>query len=645
MLNMSQLVSLMPPNNNTQLVFPATEFKVQSPFLYLQTAGSTGADGSAYGVHARWILLRNLGETHLPKGDYATTLINFNRPHDYVSLFRSKYEKRFPTIVDFSTKPDVINDVQSFWIYTTTNTNTIVYIHFRDTAKYAAVRAAVSPSTQSLQFIQQYCPALIEAEVKDKLLFATEFDVERDAATVMRAEALSVETNVPLSPVFVSCRKVFTDRNWCPPADPAGEPKQGITAAVIAPADVPDCCDGPNLLSNGGFERDPGVPFGYSTDYIFQGGTKTGAINITSDASLIGPRWYGLPHSGKQFLAVEGGSKAGAAVLRFKLDVTPETDYCFTGWLATLWILEVSIPLQFRFTSDNGAVQSFTQSTPATFLKWEEFTFSWNSGTSRTVTVEIISLSIQLPGGRVFGDFGIDDLWFCKAKQEPVEVPACCDGPNLLFDGGFEIHPALPEFTFETDYEVGVGARYGAINVTTDASSVNHQWEGLPHTGKSFLTVDGSEKPGQAALRFRRDLEPHTSYCFTGWLATLWKNDVSIPLEFRFTSADGTVKSFHQSTPATVRTWEQFSFTWNSGASRTVTVEIISLAMKSIGNDFGIDDLWFCKGKAGCRARLRSENIRSVRFEVDGGYPRRLEFETYHDYIAGAAGIRWATCR
>src|SRR5882724_4365560 len=577
--------------NDLTIAFPAGEFKVQSPYLYLQSVGSTGVDGSTYGAHLRWLLLRNLGETHLPKGEYAETAINFNRPADYVTLFRSHYLKRFPTVVDFSVKPDVVNDALAFWIYTVTNTDTVVYIHFRDQSKYAAVRAAVNPSTLPLQFIQQYCPALIEAEVKDKLFFVAEFDVERTAATVMRAEALSVETNVPLSPLFVSCRKVFTDRNWCPPAGSAGEPKPGTTAPVIAAADVPDCCDGPNLLRNGGFENPPGALI-FQTDYGEQGGAKAGTINVTSDASLIRPGCRGLPHTGNQFLAVDGSLTAGSAVLRFKLQVDPETDYCFTGWLATLWLEEVSIPLQFRFTSDNGAVQSFTQSTPATFLKWEEFAVSWNSGASATVTVEIVSLSLQTPG-HDFGDFGIDDLWFCKGKGKPAEVPACCDGPNLLPNGGFE----LAQFMFETDYEVNVGRKVGSVNVTTDASKIVPQWEGLPHTGKSFLAVDGRTKAGSAVLRFKFDVNPETNYCFAGWLATIYKNDVSIPLEFRFTSADGTVKSFHQSTPATVRTWELFSFTWNSAASRTVTVEIISLSTESFGNDFGIDDLWFCKGK------------------------------------------------
>lgn len=443
----------MSANNNAQLQFPAKEFKVQSPFFYLQSVGSTGADGSTYGAHVRWMLLRNLG-AHLPKGDAAATTQNFNRSGDYVTLLRSPYVKRFPTVVDFSVAPDVVNDALAFWIYTATNTNTVVYIHFRDTAKYAAVRAALNPSVKPLQFVEQYCPGLLEAEVKDKLFFAAEFDVARDAATVMRAETLSVETNVPLSPVFVSCRKTFTERNWCPP-----------------------------------------------------------------DRS----------------------------------DAVPETPRAmFAG-----------------------------------------------------------------PGGA-------------------VGVPTCCAGPNLLRNGGFELDPAAG-LGFETDYEFQKGAKAGVVNVTSDASSINGGWEGLPHTGKSFLAVDGSLKEGSAVLRFRLDVEAQTDYCLTGRLSTLYRGDVSIKLHFRFSTPEGTVQSFYQQTPATVRTWEQFAFTWNSGVSRTVTVEIISTSVESVGNDFGIDDLWFCKGKRSeCRARVVSENIRSVRFEVSGGHPRRLEFETYHDYIAGA---------
>jgi hypothetical protein len=401
----------------------------------------------------RWILCRNLGDSHIPKASYAGTKVNFNRKEDFVTIIRSKYGERFPTIIDFRTGPSIVNDALAFWIYADTNTATVVYIHFRDTAKYAAVRQALGPGAGSLDFVRQYCPGLIEVEVKDKLFFAAEFDVERSAVTVMRAEALSVESNVPLSPAFVSCRKVFTDRNWCSDSDKPVRPGgTGPVAAVVRPgSDIPSCCAGPNLLDNGGFE---------------------------SDAAGLG---------------------------------------------------------------------------------------------------------------------------------------------------------------FETDYRFQAGPHAGVINITSDASQVNRLWRGLPHSGRFFLAVDGMEKKDAVVLRFRRQLEPDTDYCFTGWLATLWDRDVSIPVQFRFISADGSVRSFYQNTPATIGTWEPFTFTWNSGTSPIVTVEILSMSTKSIGNDFAIDDLWFCKGKQkDCRARMVAENIRSIRFEVTGGFPRKLELETYQDYMTGA---------
>jgi len=460
----------MPESDNIQITFPEQEFKVQSPFLYLQTVGSTGADGSTYGAHLRWILLRNLGELHLPKGDHASTTNNFNRPSDYVTLLRSQYRKRFPTIIDFSVPPDVINDGQHFWIYTTTNTNTVVYVHFRDPAKYDSLRTNISPATLPLQFIEQYCPALLEVEVKDKLFFAAEFDVVRNENTVMRAEALSVETNVPLAPVFISCRRVFTRDNWC-----------ASVRAAVEPAS-------------------------------------------TSDARRA---------------AVEPASTSNAP--------------------------------------------------------------------------NVLGLA-------------------------SIAVPGCCDGPNLLRNGGFEAHPAFPQFMFETDYELGGGAKAGAINISSDALNVNALWRGLPHSGNFFLTVDGSEEPGKAVLRFRLDVDADTDYCFTGWLASLWKSDVSIPLEFRFTSDDGSAQTFKQHTPATLLKWEEFAFTWNSRTSRMVKVEIFSLSIGGVGNDFGIDDVWFCKGKKSveCRPRIVAENIRSLRFDMNAGYPRQLELETYQDYIVRA---------
>lgn len=441
-------MSSSPASVGTRITFPAGEFKVQSPYLYLQSAGSTGDDGSTYGAHVRWLLLRNLGETHLPKGDYAETRVNFNRRGDYVILLRSPYDKPFPTVVDFSVAPNVVNDAQAFWVYTSTNTGTVVYVHFRDAAKYAAVRPAVNPSSAPLRFIEQYCPALLEVEVKDRLFFAAEFVVGRnDATTRLRSEALSVEENVSLSPSFVSCRKIFTGDNLCAPGHD----------------------ESPNMLSNGGFENDLAAAgadmmalmaaFGYETDYRLQGGAAAGSVNVTSDASSIDPKWAGLPHEGRFFLAVAGIGNLKLAALRFKCEVESQTDYHFTGSFSILWVPElpsgfgIVLPLQFRFTSDDGTAQSFFKSISAPVRTWEQFTIAWNSGASRNVTVEIL-----LPvAERLIKDFGLDDLWFGKRKEQPDECRARVVAENLRslrFDVSSG-HPLRIEFETYQDYIAG----------------------------------------------------------------------------------------------------------------------------------------------------------------------------------------------
>lgn len=440
---------------NQKIVFPPHEWKAQSPYIYLQSVGSTGADGSTYGAHVRWLLLRNLGDTHLPKGNYAGTTVNFNRANDYMQLYRSRYNTRFPTIVDFSAAPNVVNDGLAFWIYTATNTSTVVYIRFRDAARYASVRSSFDPLVQPLQFVEHYAPGLMEVELKDKLFFAAEFDVVRNPATVLRVEALSVESNVPLSPVFVSCRKRFDQNNWCKTA--------GAPVAT-------------------GFADSP--------------------------AALAPP---------------------------------------------------------------------------------------------------------------------------------PSSKPSCCVGENRIYDSGFEY--SVGGLTYDTDYEFQTDTRPGVVFVTADAFKVNSLWTGLPHSGKVFLAVDGSQNRDQAALRFSYDVQRNTTYCFGGWLSRLYKDNEPITLEFRLTGYDGVVQSFYQTIPAGVGVWEEFSFSWYSGGAYAVKVEIFTTSTIHMGNDFGLDDLWFCEGKEttdGCRPRIVSENIRSLRFDLQQGYPRRLEIETYEDYIAGA---------
>ncbi len=641
--------------NNQNIMFPPHEWKVQSPYLYLQSVGSTGADGSTYGAHVRWMLLRNLGDTHLPKGDYASTTVNFNRSDDYVDLYRSRYTTRFPTIIDFSAAPDVVNDTLAFWVYNNTNTGTVVYIHFRDAARYSSVRASFEPWTQPLQFMEHYSPSLVEVEVKDKLFFAAEFDVARSPTTVLRVEALTVESNVPLSPVFVSCRKRFHAGNWCsggggtPPGTPGapaaktaedGSTKPTTDSATmlaksriaLPPTDDIPCCQGPNMLFDGSFEYSyESGSLAYGTDYEFQKEFRPGVLFLTPNAAEIDGRWVGVPHSGNAFLAVSGSMERQKAVLRVEYDVQKNTSYCFGGWLCKLYDYGGPKTLEFRVTGWDGSVQSFYRDTPDEVDRWGQFQFTWNSGDAYAFRLEVFSANLEEGS-----DFGLDDLWICQGQAQD-ENPSCCTGPNILSDGSFENSTKFLQYG--TDYKFNEQSLPGVISVTDDASKLNGAWVGRPHSGKVFLAVDGSTERSLAVLRFSYDIKQNTPYCFSGWLTSLWPYNHPITLEFRFTGWDGSVQSFYYTIAGSAGVWEPFQFNWYSGAAYAVKVEIFTLSGESVGNDFGIDDLSFCQGRGedrDCRARIMSENIRSVRFDVNSGYPRRVEIETYQDYIAGA---------
>lgn len=477
--NPNPFVNINPPNK---------EWKMQSPFLYLQSAGSNGADSSTPGAHVRWLYLRNLGDTHLPKANYATTLLNFNKKNDFLALYRSLYNKRFPTLIDFSVAPGVVVDAQAFWIYlaANTNTNTTVYIYFRDAARYASVRAVVDPAVNPQLFVQKYCPGLIEAEVKDKLFFAAEFVVQRTAATVLRTEALTVEENVPLSPVFVSCRQRYDNEHWC------GKKSQSAAASVAAPPAQPPCCAGPNLLVNGNFENGA---TGFQTDYTSNMPVAPGNYYITGDAHALYNPWNGFPHSGKAFMAVDGHIKKNKNVWVEKIQVTKLKQYCFSGYVTRLWG-DDPITLQITIKGNSEPAQVFQVTIPATVGVWEFFTFSWSSVSSGSVQISIMSLSTESSGN----DFGLDDLWFCEsaaaARCNPRIVSENIRSVRFDVDHGYptalEIE-TYDDYVFNTKWET-----LGNFALTKDnptafdrlepaAGSVNGAW--LKYNDNAFVNV------------------------------------------------------------------------------------------------------------------------------------------------------------
>ncbi len=97
--------------------------------LYLQAAGSDGADGSVAGVHLRWNLAGELGEYHFPKGNYAQSEVGYNKNDDFIILERTPYLQPIRSVLDFSTARPVVNYRIKNWTFVVTAVvnDTLVY--------------------------------------------------------------------------------------------------------------------------------------------------------------------------------------------------------------------------------------------------------------------------------------------------------------------------------------------------------------------------------------------------------------------------------------------------------------------------------------------------------------------------------------
>ncbi|UOX32318.1 hypothetical protein LXD69_09660 [Flavobacterium sediminilitoris] len=202
--------------NNTSIdgqIVISKNISLQSPNFILNVAGSTAQDGSTKGIHLRWFFGGILGEKHLPKGDYYTSgNFIFNKPNDYVSIYRAKYSPVITTI-DFSLPPNVVNPAQRFWIYKIAEK--LIYVYFKNTAQYDSVANEIDPLTQTYSFIEAYGGNLIEIESKKDLFFGSSFEFSNVIQTSqILTETLSVEKNLQLAPKITSSRGKYGSNDF-----------------------------------------------------------------------------------------------------------------------------------------------------------------------------------------------------------------------------------------------------------------------------------------------------------------------------------------------------------------------------------------------------------------------------------------------
>ncbi|KAF2330539.1 vWA domain-containing protein [Flavobacterium ginsenosidimutans] len=184
---------------------------LQSAYLQIATAGSRGID-STKGIHLRWMLNGKLGDNHLPKGelyDGENSNSSFNKPDDFVKVYRAPYTKISQT-VDLTQNPNVVDNKKALWIYKTGNPQRSVYVNFKDDKKYKLIKLGIDPLTNPVAFMQAYGNSLIEIETKTDLFFAAELDFSSsNVSKSVKLETLSVAENKITASKNVSSRKTY----------------------------------------------------------------------------------------------------------------------------------------------------------------------------------------------------------------------------------------------------------------------------------------------------------------------------------------------------------------------------------------------------------------------------------------------------
>ncbi|MCV2487666.1 hypothetical protein OD917_22210 [Flavobacterium sp. SH_e] len=185
---------------------------LQSAYLQIAAAGSRGID-STKGIHLRWMLTGKLGENHLPKGelyDGQNSNSSFNKPDDFVKVYRAPYTKISQT-VDLTQNPNVVDNKKALWIYKTVNPQRSVYVNFKDDKKYKLIKLGIDPLTNPVAFMQAYGNSLVEIETKTDLFFAAELDFSSsNVSKSVKLETLSVAENKITASKNVSSRKTYT---------------------------------------------------------------------------------------------------------------------------------------------------------------------------------------------------------------------------------------------------------------------------------------------------------------------------------------------------------------------------------------------------------------------------------------------------
>ena len=173
-----------------------------------------------------------------------------------------------------------------------------------------------------------------------------------------------------------------------------------------------------NLITNGDFESGN---TGFTSDYTYRvvDYYPAGIYDVGSDPHNGHTSWASYTaYSGNLMMIVNGADVGGDNVWASTANVTANTQYYFSVWIASSYPVSPAV-LQF---SINGTPLGgpFTAST--TVGLWQQFYAPWNSGFSTTANLALINQNIAFTGN----DFTLDLFVLDTARPNgtPVSEPS-----------------------------------------------------------------------------------------------------------------------------------------------------------------------------------------------------------------------------
>jgi gliding motility-associated-like protein len=123
-----------------------------------------------------------------------------------------------------------------------------------------------------------------------------------------------------------------------------------------------------------------------------------------------------------------------------------------------------------------------------------------------------------------------------------------------------------------------------------DASYFHFRFTGKDHTTGvgNFMIVNGA-RPSLIVWQQTIPVKPLTNYAFGAWISTMISLSTA---QIKF-SINGVQFGPLFYAPDYINQWEQVFTTWNSGSETSATIKIVDILPVLVGNDFGLDDLFF----------------------------------------------------